>query len=184
MRQLCALGLLLAVLGGCSSSAKPGPTPSPTHSASPVTPGPTSTARPAPTATVTVGKPYAAFLHTLCAAFSGRNAGEVINLLPYYQYNSGLRYGMLGDGLGQTGDPNLMRSWLASARPRCVSFTPGYNAHGTVLTVGWKSPGPASLLDLDIFSGHWKINDFTFGDRASLLRAMHTSSPIVPYRGQ
>jgi hypothetical protein len=115
---------------------------------------------------------------------NGDDRSAIIGLLPYYQYNSGLRYGYLGDGEGQTGDPNLMRTWLADARPRCVSFTPGYNAHGTVLTVGWRSPGPAALLDLDIFNGHWKINDFTFGSESALAQAMKTSSPIVRYYGQ
>lgn len=183
MGQRIAMALLIFVLAGCSSlagstTATPTPTTAPPAAAATRGPGP------APTPTVTIGRPYGTFLHTLCSAFAARNAGTVINLLPYFAYNSGLRYGMLGDGEGQTGDPSLMRSWLAQAHPHCVSFTPGYNAHGTVLTVGWQAPGPVALLDLDIFNGHWKINDFTFGSRAALSTAMRTSFPIVAYKGQ
>lgn len=119
----------------------------------------------------------------MCSAFSSGNAKTIIDLLPYYQYNSGLRYGTLTGGEGQTADPSLMQTWLASARPHCVSFTPGIMGHGTVLTVGWKTPAPASIVELDMFNGHWKINDFTFAGRPALEQAMKTSSPTIRYRG-
>jgi hypothetical protein len=144
---------------------------------------PTATARSVPSPTAVVGRPFATFLSLICRAFSSRDAGTVINSLPYYQYNSGLRYGMLGDGEGHTADPSLMRSWLAGSNVRCVAFTPGVAGHGTVLTSGWKVPAIWSLVELDIFNGHWKINDFTFGTRAALYASMQTARPILPYHG-
>ncbi len=180
MRSVAAL-LLATLLSGCAAAASPDSTPTPI---SRPTPAPTrSVAVPSPTPTVVVGKPFASFLHIVCSAFASGDSKTIIDLLPYYQYNSGLRYGMLGGGEGQTADPNLMRTWLASARPHCVSFSPGIMGHGTVLTVGWKTPAPASIVEFDMFNGHWKVNDFTFADRSALERAMRVSSPTLPYRG-
>ena len=50
------------------------------------------------------------------AALARKDSSTVTKALPYYQYNSGLRYGMLGDGEGQTGDPGSMATWLAHLR--------------------------------------------------------------------
>lgn len=180
MRSVAAL-LLVALLGGCAASASSSATPTPASHPTPVR---TSAVHvPSPTATVVVGKPFASFLHIVCGALASGNATAIIDLLPYYQYNSGLRYGTLGGGEGQTGDPSLMRTWLASARPHCITFTPGIMGHGTVLTVGWKTPAPASIIELDMFNGHWKVNDFTFAGRPALEQAMNTSSPVLPYHG-
>lgn len=180
MRSVAAL-LLVALLSGCAASASSTKTPT---ALSLPTPAPTQAVRvPSPTPTVTIGKPYLSFLHIVCNAFASGNANTIIDLLPYYQYNSGLRYGTLDGGEGQTADTGLMRTWLASARPHCVSFTPGIMGHGTVLTIGWKTPAPASIVELDMFNGHWKVNDFTFANRPALEQAMKTSSPIVRYRG-
>ena len=101
----------------------------------------------------------------------------------YYQYNSGLRWGMLGDGEGHTDDPSLLNTWLASARPRCLSYSAGTAGHGAVLTSGWSQPGPWSIVEMDIINGHWKINDFTFGTQQELERAMQVVKPTLPYRG-
>jgi hypothetical protein len=180
LRSMAAL-LLMVLLGGCTATAGSSTTPTPILRA---TPPATRTARiPSPTPTVVVGKPFASFLHIVCSALASGNATTIIDLLPYYQYNSGLRYGTLGGGEGQSADPSLMRTWLASARPHCVTFTPGVMGHGTVLTVGWKTPAPASIIELDMFNGHWKVNDFTFAGQSALERAMKTSSPILTYRG-
>lgn len=179
MRLVAAL-LLAILLAGCATTASSTSTPTPTSLS---TVAPTQTVPvPSPTPTVVVGKRYASFLHIVCSALASGNAKQIIDLLPYYQYNSGLRYGTLNGGEGQTGSPSLMDTWLASARPHCVSFTPGVMGHGTVLTVGWKTPAPASIVEFDMFNGHWKVNDFTFATRAALERAMHVSSPILRYR--
>lgn len=175
MRWL-AIPFLAVAVSGCSVMGSSRPSPSPT--ARVVARGPTP--KPAATA-VRVDPGYAAFLHTICRAFTTGDAATVINSLPYYQYNSGLRYGMLGDGEGQTGDPGLLHAWMAGGGVRCRYFTPSDGAHGTVLTSGWKAPAAWSLLEIDSFSGKWKINDFTFGDRNSLYGVMHTAVPILPY---
>lgn len=174
-----SIPLLAVAVSGCTvlgSSSKPAPSPTPRAVASRPTP------RPVPTA-VKLDPAYVAFLHTLCSAFAAGNADAVINLLPYYQYNSGLRYGMLGDGEGQTGDPSLLRTWMAGGGIYCTYFTPSDGAHGTLLTSGWKGPAVWSLVELDIFNGKWKLNDLTFGDRNSLYGAMRTALPILPYHG-
>ena len=137
----------------------------------------------APTPVVTVGSSYAAFIDASCHAFAAGDTNTISNELPYYQYNSGLRYGTLGDGEGQTGDPSLLGTWLQGGTVRCQYFTPDVAGHGTLLTSGWQQPGGWSLIELDTFNGAWKINDFTFGDCASLYRAMQTSQPIVTYHG-
>jgi hypothetical protein len=49
------------------------------------------------------------------------------------------------------------------------------------LTSGWRGPARWALIELDIFNGHWKINDFTFGSRQSLFQAMHVNWPIMRY---
>lgn len=136
---------------------------------------------PTPTPKPIVGKPYAFFLGRVCHALATGNADTIISLLPYYQYNNGLRYGIPGSGEGQTADPTIMRTWLASARPHCVSYTPGILGHGAVLTAGWKKPASSSLIELDMFNQIWKINDFTFGNRAYLEQAIHSSGPVVRY---
>jgi hypothetical protein len=66
---------------------------------------------------------------------------------------------------------------------RCQDYTPDIAGHGTLLTSGWSQQGGWSLIELDTYGGAWKINDFTFGDRAALYRAMQTSQPIVQFRG-
>jgi hypothetical protein len=111
------------------------------------------------------------------------DATAVINSLMYYQYNSGLRYGTLGDGEGQTGDPSLIRTWLSSRHVHCRYFTPDAAGHGTVLTEGWPAPGSWSLIEFDTIQGRWKINDFTFGQSGALYRAERVAGPILPYHG-
>jgi hypothetical protein len=187
------------ILAGCgTSSGAPAPAPSKTAASGNPSPGARVTPAPAgsrtgisaphqpaapPATPVHLGAGYAAFVRAICAAFAGRNAGIIIGLLPYYQYNSGLRYGMLGDGEGQTGDPGLMRSWLANADVRCRYVSADDHGHGTVLATGWPQAGGSALIDLDTFSGRWKINDFTFGGHGALLQAMQTARPVLPYRG-
>ena len=101
----------------------------------------------------------------------------------YYQYNSGLRWGMLGDGEGHTDDPGLLNTWLSSSSVQCRSFTPGVAGHGTLMTSGWSQPGPWGLIEMDVSNGRWKINDFTFGGRGPLAQAMQVGHPILPYQG-
>jgi hypothetical protein len=103
-----------------------------------------------------------------------------MNDLPYYQYNSGLRYGNYGDGAGQTGDPSLIKDWLGASTVRCSAYSPGLDGHGVLLTSGWKH-GTWCLVELDLFNNKWKINDFTFGDRRTLVSAMQTDKPVLSY---
>jgi hypothetical protein len=186
VRYIISVALLGLALSGCSSSASPSsPTPTttspggaPTQTVLP--PHSSPAPRPSP---VTVDRTFAQAVRTICAAFAHRDASVVTGALPYYQYNSGLRYGMLGDGEGQTGDPGLMATWLAHSRIRCTLESSGSHGHGTVLATGWPQQGGAALIELDTYAGHWKINDFTFGPYGALYRAMQTVRPLVRYAG-
>jgi hypothetical protein len=136
------------------------------------------------TPTYVIGKPYMNFVDSLCSAFQKKDASAVIGYLPYFQYNSGLRWGMLGDGEGNTSDPATVRTWLAASNVHCRYYTPGENGHGTLLATGWSHPGPASLVEVDIYpSGKWKINDFTFGATSTLYDAMQAAGPRIPFHG-
>lgn len=203
MRRSATLMLLALVITGCGTSAASSPTSTPaalaTATARPqqlpsdTGPGPKGSATavvlqptavpPKPVPTVAVSRDYASFTATICHSFATRDASTIINALPYFQYNSGLRYGTMGDGEGQTADPALLHTWLSSTTVTCNFFTRDVAGHGTLLASGWTQPGGWSLVDLDTYGGHWKINDFTFGDRATLYNAMHTGGPIVPFRG-
>jgi hypothetical protein len=180
-----ALGLLLAGCG--SSSTAPPPTATPRSVPATAAPGgnPTGTVpSAAPTATITVSRTYSAFVTSLCHDLATKNADGVIKALPYYQYNSGLRWGMMGDGEGSTSDPSLMRTWLASSHIQCTFFTPDEAGHGTVLATGWRQPASSALAELDIYpDGHWKINDFTFGKKAVLYTAMQTAGTPLRFQG-
>jgi hypothetical protein len=124
------------------------------------------------------------FLRTLCGAMGAGNAATLTAHLMHYQYNSGLRWGMLGDGEGQTSDPSTMSTWLSGSHVRCRAFSPNVAGHGTLLTSGWARPGPWGLLDLDLLNGQWVINDFTFSTGPALARAMHgVAKPVITYRG-
>lgn len=185
--RLSFLPVLALVLSGCgvlSAGSSPTVTPAPSATSEPPTSIPTPN-RPRPTATPVIGRDYASFITSLCHALTHRDAGAVIAALPHYQYNSGLRYGYLGDGEGQTADPGNARNWLASSHVACEYFTPDASGHGVVLTRGWSMPqGPWSLVEVDIFAGHWKINDFTFGTRQTLYHALLTTSgPVLRFAG-
>jgi hypothetical protein len=121
----------------------------------------------------------------MCNALAHRDATTLRNELPYYQYNSGLRYGTLTDGEGTGGDPALFSAWLSGGNVRCALVTPDSAGHGTALTGVWGgAPGPWGLIEMDTYNGAWKINDFTFGTRAELVAAMkNASEPVVVYRG-
>jgi len=188
VRRLLAIFIVITVAGCGSGQATTSATPS-----VPALPGETVTtaqgtpstrpqARPG-TATVAVNAQYAGFVSALCRDFRSRNARAITAQLPFYQYNSGLRYGQLGGGEGSTGDPSLMGTWLSHSSVRCVLYTPGVAGHGALLTQGWSQPGGWGLLDLDTYSGHWKINDFTFGKQSDLVYAIHTANPVLQYRG-
>jgi hypothetical protein len=186
-RRLWAL--LVVAIAGCGSGAATPSSPATLQTAPAGTPGlpsagvtnVASTPTPGPTATVIIGKPYASFVASLCTAFRRPDVNTLISSLAYYQYNSGLRYGNFGDGAGQTGDPSLLRNWMQGSHVRCTQISPGQDGHGTLLTRGWKK-GAWSLIELDIFDGKWKINDFTFGDRRTLIHAMQVDRPIIAYR--
>lgn len=186
MRYLLAAGVLVLALAGCGSSAAPAaPTPTAVATATGVpatVPGARSNATPRPAA-VAVDGGFASIVRVICGALARRDAGTVTAALPYYQYNSGLRYGMLGDGEGQTGDPSLMTTWLAHSHVQCKLQSSGSHEHGTVLATGWPQPGGTALIEFDTYSGRWKINDFTFGVYGPLARAIQTAGPIVPYTG-
>jgi hypothetical protein len=175
--------ILLVLVSACGSSG--GVSHSPTVTATTSTVRPTaerSTPQPKATPTVVVTKLYAEFLAALCNAFATGDSRTIVDELPYYQYNNGLRYGWLGDGEGQTGDPSLMASWLVTSHVRCHYFTPGEGGHGTLLTSGWSLPaGPWSLVEVDQFEGRWKINDFTFGKQQPLWQTMQINQPILRY---
>lgn len=183
MRHLAVLILLAATLSACgAASSAETPTVQPTADPSPSasTPRP----RPTPGPRIVVSRPYAAFLSTVCHALAGGDASGIVSVLPYYQYNSGVYYGFFGDGEGQTGDPSIIRSWLSGSHVRCRYFAPDNGGHGAVLTGGWKvSGGRWALIELDVFLGHWKVNDFTFGRRSILYPALDTAGPILAYRG-
>lgn len=186
MRLLSALLLAPLVLGGCGLTQDRGAR-SPTSVVQVLT-TPTSEGRPAqtarPTATVVPSSAaYDAFLSRVCQAFTARDAGTLRAALPYYRYNTGLRYGRLGGGEGQNGDPGLFSTWLTGATVRCASYSPDVAGHGTLLTTGWKRYGGAALIDLDTFNGAWKFNDFTFGREAALRFVMKGAMPIIPYQG-
>lgn len=195
MRRILPLVSLVFLLGACASNSSGNNKPTAvanvhataaaTKAATPnSTPGAHVTRTAAPLQPeVASSKPYTTFLASICHALTTRDASTLTAALPYYQYNSGLRYGLLGDGEGLTGDPSLFGSWLASAHVVCVRFTPDIAGHGTVLTSGWGQFGGWSLIEMDTFNGVWKLNDLTFGQEGPLNKAMATSSPIMPYRG-
>lgn len=184
MRSIFPAALLGLALSGCSSSSSPtSPTPtgstagtiakqtvSPTH----VAPTPRAT-------TVAMDRGFAHTVRSLCSSFARRDASAVTRVLPYYQYNSGLRFGTLGDGEGQTGDPSLMATWLVHSHVACKFQSSGSHGHGTVLATGWPQQGGTALIELDTYSGQWKINDFTFGPFGALFRAMQTAGPVLRY---
>lgn len=183
MRRILLLAALLVILAGCGTQAA---TPTPAVTSTPkAAAGSTATPKPArATATVVVSPAYMSFLRTLCQAMSSGNATAVTTHLMHYQYNSGLRWGMLGDGEGQTADPSTMSTWLSGSHVQCRSYSPNIAGHGTLLTSGWARPGAWSLLDLDLLNGQWVINDFTFSTGPALAQAMHgVSHPIITYRG-
>lgn len=169
--------VLTVVLASCGSSSSASPTPRSVAV-------PRNSVKPTPTVAVSLSKPYRNFVTGLCAALGREDAGTVIKDLPYYQYNSGVRYGFFGDGEGHSGDPSVLNSWLGADRVKCRYLSRDSAGHGLLLTSGWKQPGgPWNLVELDIFSGQWKINDFTFANRATLWRAMQLAQPTIPYRG-
>jgi hypothetical protein len=184
-----ALALSLALagcesIGGAAHPEHTRPVPTATERAVATHPA-TSHARPTAVRSVEMSAAYRRFFVTMCGALSRHDASTIQGELPYYQYNSGLRYGTLGDGEGTTGDPVLLSTWLARGRVRCAFVTPDQDGHGTILTAGWAgAPGPWSLLEMDTFNGSWKINDFTFGTLNALYSAMQNSAqPVVVYRG-
>ncbi|HZS93942.1 MAG TPA: hypothetical protein VFA78_04035 [Chloroflexota bacterium] len=183
-KYLVRAGFLLfavtLVLAGCGSGSAP-PTPAPPTATSRPQPT-TSHASPTPNPTYLVGKPYATFLHTICNALAAGNSGTIIANLPHYEYNSGVRYGTYGAGPGQTGDPSLIHTWLTGARPRCRFYTPGVEGHGAILTSGWKmGANHWAILEADLFSHKWRINDFTFGPQSKLHPALHIAGPVLMY---
>lgn len=186
VRYFVAAAISVLAIAGCGSSSAPtAPTPTgvavgsaATGTASPVRA--TRTPRPV---SVAIDRGFARMVRSLCAAFARKDSAAVTRDLPYYQYNSGLRYGMLGDGEGQTGDPSLMTTWLAHSSVHCVLQSSGSHGHGTVLATGWPLKGGSALIELDTYSGQWKINDFTFGPYGALYRALQTVRPILRYAG-
>jgi hypothetical protein len=169
-------------LAGCGGSGAQS-LPSPTARLAQTTPSP-SVPVPHTTATPAASAEFKAFVSTLCNAFTARDASTVSSSLPYYQYNSGVRYGWLGDGEGQTADPSILQTWLAPGTVRCRYFTPDLRGHGTLLTDGWPLRGGWSLVEMDTYGGAWKINDFTFGGHAALWQAIQQAYPSPElYRG-
>ncbi len=181
VRGLAPAFVLVILSAGCGTASQPPPSPTAKVAAAA---SPTARVAPSETPTPTTTPAYRRFLTTLCSALAGRDATTVQGLLPYYQYNNGVRYGWLGDGEGQTADPSILASWLNQGNVRCTRFTPDIAGHGTVLTSGWSLRGGWSLIEMDIYGGAWKINDFTFGDQPTLAAAMRQAYPDPElYRG-
>jgi hypothetical protein len=190
VRSIVATALIGIALSGCSSSSSPsrptvtsstakGPAAvvvSPTHAELPM--HVPLRRRPA---IIAVDRRFAQAVQTLCAALTRKDAPAITRDLPYYQYNSGLRYGTLGDGEGQNGDPSLLATWLARAHVQCRFESSGSHGHGVVLATGWPQHGGTALIELDTYAGRWKINDFTFGPYGALYRALQTARPIVRF---
>ena len=128
VRFIISMAIFAVALVGCSSSASPAsPTATATSvrtGASGTPPAPRLTPTPRPVSVVVDGG-FATAVRSLCAALARKDSSTVTRALPYYQYNSGLRYGMLGDGEGQTGDPGLMATWLAHSSVHCVLQSSG-----------------------------------------------------------
>lgn len=179
-RNFLFVALVVALVGCGTTSALPTSTaatnPSTVAHSSPLP------RRTAPT--VTVSPAFMGFIHSLCHSMSRGDAGSLAGHLMHYQYNSGLRWGMYGDGEGTTSDPGTLSTWLSGSHVHCLSFSPNVAGHGTLLTAGWARPGASALLDLDLLNGQWVINDFTFSSGPVLARAMHAvAHPVLTYRG-
>lgn len=180
--------LSCVVLTGCAATAAPAVTPVPTRGAT-AAPAVTrvATARPTapPTArpaTIALDPRYLAFVGRVCSALAARNAPAVSSVLMNYQYNTGLRWGMMGDGEGQSSSPGLLGTWLQGSQVHCVSVTTDSAGHGAVLTSGWSQPAASAIIEFDRLNGAWKINDFTFGTPAILGQAIHVNTAaVVPY---
>lgn len=134
---------------------------------------------PPPTITVALTADFRSFLTTLCGALSSANATTVENDLPYFEYNSGLYYGTFNQGEGQTGSPGLLQQWLPGHHVQCVEFMPAVVGHAAVVTRGWPLDGGWNLVEFDKYNGHWKINDFTFGNARQVEYALRSTSPAV-----
>jgi hypothetical protein len=186
VRYFVSAAVLALMLAGCSSNSAPpppSPTGTPARDGATRTVSPTQIARTPRPNSVAIDRGFAQAARSMCVAFARRDSSAVTRDLPFYQYNSGLRYGTLGDGEGQTGDPSLMATWLAHSSVRCVFQSSGSHGHGTVLATGWPVRGGSALIELDIYSGRWKINDLTFGRYGALYRAMQTDRPVIRYAG-
>jgi len=153
---------------GTPGTAVPGPTVGPTRSAR------------APTR-VALSRAYHRMLKSFCNGMQDHNGKVVASFLPYYQYNSGVRYGQMGDGAGQTGTPGLLRTWVRTGHIRCVDTGPDIAGHAVLLSRGWPQPGGWSLTEFDVYNGVWKINDFTFGDEKVLRDRMHVAGSPQGY---
>lgn len=186
MRHLLPLVMTAVLVVGCSSthtSSSSTASPTPTGAAPTATTAPPPRSTPRPTAVPHPDKGFASFVQSLCGNLASGNSSGITGVLMYYQYNTGLRWGMMGDGEGHTDNPSVMSTWLASAHPRCVSFSTGAAGHGAVLTSGWSRPAPWSIVEADVINGGWKINDFTFGSHQQLAQAMQVVAPTLAFHG-
>lgn len=182
-----AIALAVAGCGGSSGGNQPHSThvaAVPTTVVTAATPGtpPTSVSGNPSTAVpvATPSAPYRKFVATLCRALRSADTSVVSGDLSNYQYNTGVRWGYMGDGEGQTSDPSIFSAWLAARTVRCAYSTPDSAGHGALLTRGWHvTGGPWSIIELDTYSGQWKITDFTFGRPGVLYRALRTAGPAV-----
>ncbi len=120
-------------------------------------------------------------LKSFCTGAQEHNSNVVASFLPYYQYNSGVRYGQMGDGAGQTGSPDLLRTWVRTGHIQCVDTGPDISGHAVLLSRGWPRPGGWSLTEFDVYNGVWKINDFTFGHENILRNRMQIAGPLRAY---
>ena len=153
---------------GTPGTAVPGPTAGPTRKAG------------APTR-VALSHAYNRLLKSFCTGAQEHNSNVVASFLPYYQYNSGVRYGQMGDGAGQTGSPDLLRTWVRTGHIQCVDTGPDISGHAVLLSRGWPRPGGWSLTEFDVYNGVWKINDFTFGHENILRNRMQIAGPLRAY---
>lgn len=125
-----------------------------------------------------MSRTYVAFIRLVCQSFAGKSGASIVNLLPHYRYNSSDPYfGAFNRGEGQWAVPSVVRGWVKSGRIRCIRYTASIDGHGDIVTRGWALTGSWGLIDVDEFSGKWKINDLTVGTSSAVRHAFFGTAP-------
>jgi hypothetical protein len=176
------VGIAMAVtIAGCGKSATQVSRFSPPINVTP----PTAHATPAPShpryVRIKLTPAYKSFISSVCAALRKRDAQSVSNSLEYTAANTGLYYGTFNKSEGTMAMDVLgtLNDWFNGSKPTCFKFAPSQADHGVVATNGWGHDGGWAVLDLDKLNGAWKVDDFTFGNRGSVMHALYSTSPEV-----